>query len=116
MFALIANNRLSKIENNTFSHFDELSRLNLAGNRLTSTFRTEYFVNNLYLNEIWIADNPWHCECNDKSFKEFYHFVLENEVRRICDGTKLGDGQRYRSFSDSERSFSTALFFAKICI
>lgn len=72
--------RLSSIENRTFSTFPELSRLNLAGNRLTTTFRKEYFANNQYLNEIWLGDNPWRCECDKKS-SEFYQYLTDRPPR-----------------------------------
>lgn len=72
--------RLSNIKNETFSSFPELSRLNLAGNRLTTTFRKEFFANNQYLNDIWLGDNPWRYECNKKSL-EFYKFLTSRPPR-----------------------------------
>lgn len=72
--------RLTNIKNETFSTFPELSRLNLAGNRLTTTFHKEFFANNQYLNDIWLGDNPWHCECDMKSL-EFYQFLTNRPPR-----------------------------------
>lgn len=64
----------------TFAALPELSKLNLAGNRLTTTFRTDYFSYNQYLNEIWLGDNPWHCEC-DKNSLDFYRYITERTWR-----------------------------------
>lgn len=80
--------RLSTIDNNTFSSFPELSRLSLAGNRLTTTLRKDFFTNNQYLNEIWLGDNPWHCECDLKS-RDFFLYITERlgrPQRVILDG------------------------------
>lgn len=65
------------MENETFAGLTELSRLNLAGNRLTATFHVSYFASNAFLNEIWMADNPWHCDCDGNGFKEFHRYLIE---------------------------------------
>lgn len=72
--------RLSTIDNSTFSSFPELSRLNLAGNRLTTTFRKDFFANNQYLSEIWLGDNPWRCEC-DKMSQAFFIYITDRPSR-----------------------------------
>lgn len=74
--------RLSIIENGTFANFPELSRLNLAENRLTTTFKKQYFASNEYLNEIWLGSNPWRCECDKKSH-EFYKYITDPPARVI---------------------------------
>lgn len=74
------NFRISTIDNSTFSTFPELSRLNLAGNRLTVTFRQDYFASNQYLSELWLGDNPWRCECNRKEH-EFFLYITERPAR-----------------------------------
>lgn len=71
---------MSSIDNNTFSTFPELSRLNLAGNRLTAAFRKDYFANNQYLSELWLGDNPWRCEC-DRKGHEFFVYITERPAR-----------------------------------
>lgn len=76
--------RLSSIDNDTFATFPELSRLNLVGNRLTITLRTEYFINNQYLNEIWLGDNPWRCECQQNGFHQFFRYLIEYPAR-VCN-------------------------------
>ncbi|XP_031629345.1 insulin-like growth factor-binding protein complex acid labile subunit [Contarinia nasturtii] len=83
--------RLSHIDNQTFSNFPELSRLNLAGNRLTITLREEYFANNLYLNEIWLGDNPWRCDCDLRSHS-FYEYIHDQPSR-------IKDPSQFRCYS-----------------
>lgn len=73
--------RLFAINNETFRGFPELSRLNLAGNRFTTTFRTEYFAGNPYLNDIWLGDNPWRCECFGHGLQEFYQYLTVPPAR-----------------------------------
>lgn len=74
--------RLSTVDNGTFSAFPELSRLNLAGNRLTSTFRQNYFATNQYLSEIWLGDNPWRCDC-ERGGHAFFLYITERPARVI---------------------------------
>lgn len=71
------------MNNQTFAGLTELSRLNLASNRFTTTFRLEYFAKNLYLNDIWLGDNPWRCECWGFGLKEFYQY-LTVPPQRVC--------------------------------
>lgn len=65
------------IRNETFQGFPELSRINLAGNRFTTPFRVEYFNDNTYLQDIWLGDNPWRCDCQTNGFYEFFVFVTQ---------------------------------------
>lgn len=69
--------RLTMIRNETFQGFPELSRINLAGNRFTTPFQMEFFVENPYLQDIWLGDNPWRCDCSTKGFNEFFVFVTQ---------------------------------------
>ncbi|KAL7736170.1 hypothetical protein ACLKA6_003716 [Drosophila palustris] len=71
----LANCRLSTIRNNTFRGFPELADLHLNGNRLTNPIPPSYFRGNKYLDQIWLGDNPWICECQDPLFLEFYEFL-----------------------------------------
>ncbi|XP_055298039.1 protein artichoke [Sitodiplosis mosellana] len=96
--------RLSHIENCTFANFPELSRLNLAGNRLTTTFRKQYFASNNYLNEIWLGDNPWRCECDKKSH-EFYKYITDRPPR-------LKDPSQLRCYSPGD---SYGVFWEMAC-
>lgn len=80
---LLILDRLLHVNNQTFAGLTELSRLNLASNRFTTTFRLEYFAKNLYLNDIWLGDNPWRCECWGFGLKEFYQY-LTVPPQRVC--------------------------------
>lgn len=69
------------ISNQTLSRMPELSRLNLASNRFTTTFRSEFFAKNPYLNDIWLGDNPWRCECWGYGLQEFYQYLTVPPAR-----------------------------------
>jgi hypothetical protein len=69
--------RISVIGNDTFASLPELMRINLSGNRFTTTFRREFFASNRYIEEIWMGDNPWRCECKDDSFLDFFLFLTD---------------------------------------
>lgn len=69
--------RISSIRNGTFVGFPELSRLRLSGNRFTTHFRREFFDQNPYLNEIWLGDNPWLCDCRNEEFLQFFNFITD---------------------------------------
>ncbi|XP_034478154.1 uncharacterized protein LOC117784512 [Drosophila innubila] len=71
----LANCRLSTIRNNSFRGFPELADLHLNGNRLTNPIPPSYFRGNKFLDQIWLGDNPWICECQDPLFIEFYEFL-----------------------------------------
>lgn len=75
--------RLSTINNDTFDGFPELSRLNLAGNRLTTIFQKDFFHANPFLTGIWLGDNPWICDCYDGETLEFYRYLTEYPAR-VC--------------------------------
>lgn len=69
--------RITSVRNTTFKFFPEIFTISLSGNRLTTTFRTSFFDDNLYLREISLGDNPWICDCSDSGFFNFYqHFML----------------------------------------
>ncbi|EDW72264.2 uncharacterized protein Dwil_GK20808, isoform C [Drosophila willistoni] len=71
----LGNCRLSTIRNNTFRDFPELADLHLNGNRLTNPIDPEYFRSNKYLDQLWLGDNPWICDCQSPEFVEFYDFI-----------------------------------------
>lgn len=73
--------RISSIRNITFVGFPELSRLRLAGNRFTTPFRREFFDQNPYLQEMWLGDNPWRCDCSNREFMLFFRFITEAPTR-----------------------------------
>lgn len=76
--------RISSIRNVTFLNFPELSRLRLSGNRFTTPFRREFFDQNPYLNEIWLGDNPWSCDCRNEEFLQFFRFITEIPTKVNC--------------------------------
>lgn len=76
--------RITSIRNTTFKFFPEIFTISLSGNRLTTTFRTSFFDDNLYLREISLGDNPWICDCSDTDFFNFYqNFMVP--IPRIRD-------------------------------
>lgn len=77
----LRNNRLMKISNLTFNHLPELTRLNIAGNRLTNTLRRDMFTQNRFMQKIWLGDNPWICDCARPDFYDFYQYLTEPPVK-----------------------------------
>ncbi|XP_023173006.2 uncharacterized protein LOC111600898 isoform X2 [Drosophila hydei] len=71
----LANCRLSTIRNNSFSGFPELADLHLNGNRLINPIPPGHFRGNKFLDQIWLGDNPWICECQNPLFIEFYDYL-----------------------------------------
>ncbi|KAH8402446.1 hypothetical protein KR009_012023 [Drosophila setifemur] len=71
----LANCRISTVRNSTFRDFPELADLHLNGNRLTSPIPPIYFRGNKFLDQIWLGDNPWICDCHSPLFVEFYDYL-----------------------------------------
>ncbi|XP_073813574.1 uncharacterized protein [Musca autumnalis] len=80
--------RLSTLRNNTFQNFPELAQLKLNGNRFTNPIPRAYFDSNRYLDEIYAGDNPWICNCDERTFLEF-HDYLTSTPTRIKDRNSL---------------------------
>lgn len=100
-------NRLTSIRNTTFIGFPELTRINLSGNRFTLPFRQDYFTDNVYLTELWLGDNPWTCNCNDKNLYNFYNFLLESP-------SKIWDKKSLRCMNPEElygKTWEMACYF-----
>ncbi|KAH8299722.1 hypothetical protein KR044_005019 [Drosophila immigrans] len=77
----LANCRISTIRNSSFGGFPELADLHLNGNRLTNPIPPSYFRANKFLDQIWLGDNPWICECQDPLFVEFYDFLTAKPTK-----------------------------------
>ncbi|XP_030559960.1 insulin-like growth factor-binding protein complex acid labile subunit [Drosophila novamexicana] len=77
----LANCRLSTIRNSSFRGFPELADLHLNGNRLTNPIPPVYFRSNKFLDQIWLGDNPWICECQNPLFVEFYDFLTAKPAK-----------------------------------
>lgn len=73
--------RISTINNETFRGFPQLTRINLSGNRFTTTFKTEFFENNPYIQDIWLGDNPWRCDCRSMDFFLFYDYLIKTPTK-----------------------------------
>ncbi|KAH8321608.1 hypothetical protein KR074_010117 [Drosophila pseudoananassae] len=84
----LGNCRISTIRNNTFRDFPELADLHLNGNRLTSPIPPLYFRGNKYLDQLWMGDNPWICDCHNPLFVEFYDY-LTSKPAKIKDKNHL---------------------------
>ncbi|XP_016930587.3 insulin-like growth factor-binding protein complex acid labile subunit [Drosophila suzukii] len=84
----LANCRLTTVRNNTFREFPELADLHLNGNRLTSPIPPYYFGSNKFLDQLWLGDNPWICDCHNPLFMEFYDF-LTSKPAKIKDKNHL---------------------------
>ncbi|EDW01470.1 toll-like receptor 9 isoform X2 [Drosophila grimshawi] len=95
----LANCRLSTIRNGTFSGFPELANLHLNGNRLTNPIPPAYFRANKFLDQIWLGDNPWICECHNPMFVEFYDYLtakppkLKDRIHLRCASPAVFYGQ-----------------------
>uniref|UniRef100_A0A1B0AB64 LRRCT domain-containing protein n=1 Tax=Glossina pallidipes TaxID=7398 RepID=A0A1B0AB64_GLOPL len=79
---------LSTLRNTTFESFPELASLKLNGNRFTNPFPSVYFKRNKFLDEIWLGDNPWICNCQDSVFVEFNAY-LTRQPSKIRDKRNL---------------------------
>ncbi|XP_017959754.1 uncharacterized protein LOC108653622 [Drosophila navojoa] len=77
----LANCRLSTIRNNSFSGFPELADLHLNGNRLINPIPPGHFRANKFLDQIWLGDNPWICECQNPLFVEFYDYLTAKPAK-----------------------------------
>ncbi|XP_052840955.1 uncharacterized protein LOC128255401 isoform X2 [Drosophila gunungcola] len=84
----LANCRLTTVRNNTFREFPELADLHLNGNRLTSPIPPRYFGGNKFLDQLWLGDNPWICDCHSPLFVEFYDY-LTSKPAKIKDRNHL---------------------------
>ncbi|KAL9916624.1 uncharacterized protein LOC119635980 [Glossina fuscipes] len=84
----LSNCRLSSLRNTTFEFFPELASLKLNGNRFTNPFPTVYFKRNKFLDDIWLGDNPWICNCQDSVFVEFNAY-LTRQPSKIRDKRNL---------------------------
>ncbi|EDV35738.1 uncharacterized protein Dana_GF12620 [Drosophila ananassae] len=84
----LGNCRISTIRNNTFRDFPELADLHLNGNRLTSPIPPLYFRGNKFLDQLWMGDNPWICDCHNPLFVEFYDY-LTSKPAKIKDKNHL---------------------------
>ncbi|KAH8290815.1 hypothetical protein KR054_006059 [Drosophila jambulina] len=96
----LANCRLTTVRNNTFREFPELADLHLNGNRLTSPIPPYYFGSNRFLDQLWLGDNPWICECHNPLFVEFYDYLTAKPAK-IKDKNNL-------------RCAAPAIFFNKL--
>lgn len=74
----LARNRLVTIQDPTLRHFPSLVSLDLSGNRLSNTFTIKSFEMNTRLDQIWLGDNAWRCECTNDNFRSFYDFIGPN--------------------------------------
>ncbi|XP_020817779.1 uncharacterized protein LOC110191305 [Drosophila serrata] len=77
----LANCRLTTVRNNTFREFPELADLHLNGNRLTSPIPPYYFGSNKFLDQLWLGDNPWICDCHNPLFVEFYDYLTAKPAK-----------------------------------
>ncbi|KAH8407488.1 hypothetical protein KR222_002228 [Zaprionus bogoriensis] len=77
----LANCRLSTVRNGTFRGFPELADLHLNGNRLTNPIPPSHFDANKFLDQLWLGDNPWICDCQEPQFVEFYEFLTAKPAK-----------------------------------
>lgn len=91
----LQNNRLMKISNLTFYHLPELTRLNIAGNRLTNTLRRDMFTQNRFMEKIGLGDNPWICNCALPDFFDFYKYLTEPPAKVSILLTLIGVGNKF---------------------
>lgn len=81
-------NRLSSIDNYTFSLLPELTTLYLSENRFTQTFKSYNFVQNSKLTSITLNDNTWRCDCTDEDMKYFFQY-LSDEPPKVWQTNQL---------------------------
>lgn len=75
----LARNRLSSFSELTLQNFPSLEALDLSGNRLSNSFTTRSFSKNDRLDQLWLGDNTWRCECSNADFKDFYDYIGAND-------------------------------------
>ncbi|KAL5285663.1 hypothetical protein ACFFRR_007390 [Megaselia abdita] len=75
----LARNRLVTVLDYTLRNFPSIVALDLSGNRLTNTFTIKSFERNTRLDQIWLGDNAWRCECSNENFRSFYDFIGPND-------------------------------------
>lgn len=68
-------NRMTSIKEATFAGFPDIAKINLAGNRFTIPFKVDFFVENFFLAELQLGDNPWLCNCHD--MYAFYIYITD---------------------------------------
>lgn len=88
VFFLFDSSRLSTIRNSSFRGFPELADLHLNGNRLTNPIPPSHFASNKFLDQLWLGDNPWICDCQDPLFVEFYDFLTAKPAKVTLAKTK----------------------------
>jgi len=59
----LQNNELVSISSDTFSNLKYLSVLKLNGNKLSSFTIMDVAITNLELSSLYLANNPWSCDC-----------------------------------------------------
>lgn len=60
----VQNNRIAFIHAKTFSHLRSLQVLDVSGNQLARYDAAQLLTANPYLRSLWLADNPWSCQCD----------------------------------------------------
>ncbi|KAF5283016.1 hypothetical protein FQA39_LY04887 [Lamprigera yunnana] len=78
-------NLIHFIDNRTFLELKQLEVLRIDGNRL-NTFEVWQFVNNPYLVEIGLGENPWSCDCH---YVHKYRTWLQVNSGKVLDSAKI---------------------------
>uniref|UniRef100_A0A0P5S831 Toll receptor 13 n=1 Tax=Daphnia magna TaxID=35525 RepID=A0A0P5S831_9CRUS len=60
----LQNNRIAFVHVKTFGHLRSLQVLDVSGNQLVRYDAGQLLTANPYLRSLWLADNPWSCQCD----------------------------------------------------
>jgi len=78
-------NKISRIAKDTFSELTSLSLLRLDGNLLTS-FPVLELINNQNIFSVYLANNPWSCDCD---YLSQFRSYLEVSARTVTDRSSI---------------------------
>lgn len=93
------NCQLTSIDETAFSNIDLLEYLNLKHNQL-QTLPGNIFTHMKNLKTLVLEENPWHCDCKLKKFRNWYIHNNLNRVSMQCKTPYSATNQNWESLAD----------------